>query len=56
MKTFLITFKFIENNHECKTSWTGTAVSESAAVDHAKAWFGFEEDGIEVISMDVQTI
>lgn len=53
MDRYTVKFTFIENGHTCKTAWSGSASSRDAAVRAAREWFGFDKDGIEVLSVEV---
>ena len=50
---YMVTFTFVENGHECRTSWTGAAASREDAIAIAEDWFGFKKDGIKVLKTEV---
>ena len=52
-KSYMVEFVFIENGHKCKTAWGGSCLSAVEAEKTARDWFGFDKDGIEVISVKV---
>lgn len=52
-EAYCVKFVFVEDGRERETSWIGPASSKEAAEQTARKWFGFEEDGIEVLSCEV---
>ncbi len=56
MKNYIVKFEFIENGHKCKTAWGGMCKSAKDAEATAREWFGFEQDGIEVVSVKVEEL
>lgn len=53
MKRFTIRFTFIENGHECQTTWSGMGRNRNDAIREAREWFGFDKDGIKVTKTEV---
>jgi hypothetical protein len=56
MKQYAVTYRFIENGHECKATWGGGAVSKEAAIKISSDWYGFKKDGIRVLSCEVKEL
>lgn len=53
MKTYRFEVEFVETNcgpepHVCRRAWSGSANSKQEAMEKCAAWFGFEQDDIEV--------
>ena len=52
----MVEFEFIENGRKCRTSWGGECYSAAEAERTAREWFGFDKDGIEVLSVKVEEL
>ena len=55
-KSYKVDFEFIENGRKCRTSWGGSCYSAAEAERTAREWFGFDKDGIEVLSVKVEEL
>lgn len=55
-KSYMVEFEFIENGRKCKTAWGGSCKSAKEAENTAREWFGFDKDGIEVVSVKVEEL
>ena len=57
MHHYLVEFDFIENVRGCHTAYAGhSAKSDAEAIQEARKWFGFDNDGITVIHTTVKQL
>ena len=59
MEQYKVEVTFIETDprcgppHKCTRTWIGMAENEDDAKRQCREWFGFDNDGIEVLKMKV---
>jgi hypothetical protein len=51
MKFYTVKFRFIENGSEKVTYWAAPALTPQDAINRAYEWFGFRQDGIQVLEV-----